>query len=93
MHKVHLLCSEPCKSTFPNIGVTAGLAKEFPSHYVWNLALAKSTFSWLCTTDAFLSFSKYLGISWEENIMFSCTVFKIKQKKTLLIICANSDRP
>lgn len=36
---VHYVCAE-----WLNIGVTVGLGKEFPSYYVWNLALAKSTF-------------------------------------------------
>lgn len=38
-----------------NVHVTVGLGKESPSYYVWNPVLAKSTFHWLCATDAFLS--------------------------------------
>lgn len=53
-----------------NICVTVGLVKEFPSYYFWNLVLAKSTFSWLSTTDAFLSLSKYLEVSCEEHNEF-----------------------
>lgn len=57
-------------SAWLHIGVGVGLVKEFPSYYVGNLVLAKSTFPWLSTTDAFLSLSKYQEVSCKENNRF-----------------------
>lgn len=60
-------------SAWLNIGVTVGLGKEFPSYYVWNLVLAKSTFPWLSTIDGFLSLSKYWEISCKICLTAHCS--------------------